>query len=569
MPPGDSPTHGAAHARQRARPDEGAVLTSPRRRPVPTPAPGPSTAGPVLAAVPDSTATCEVGKAAPSPAQATAWFRGLLADGLDPTLWDDPALAGLLADAAALAGQGLSEHTLRSYGSAWSAWARWCAQHRLPPYPADPSHVALYAASLYTRPVPMRPVSVATRLTAINTAHRLLGLPEPATTGAALAVQRGGRRRHGTAPLLAKNALVLRELRLLLAAAGDSPDRRRDRAVVALHHAGLSPPALAALDWTHVTAQPDGTWHVTTADGAPPVVVAPIGGPGCPAAALAAARPPDGNGPVTRPTPSVLAGTARPVRATRPMTRQGVVQLLRRTHAAAGVAVPARGVPHRNPEDAGTVLTALAVPGPEELRDRSALLVGWTGALRRSGLAALNWDDFHDDSVTGETRVSVRRQKNDPDGTGHELWLIPHPDDPTLCPVTALTAWRTALTTLLNRDPAAAPGTPLLVRLTPSGRAALTPELHPERLSGDAVHRIVLKAAARAGRPAGAYGSHSLRSGWITEAAGTDGVTAFDIQQVSGHLQIESVLRYVRPVNARTRNPNRLIGRSQPASQRP
>lgn len=69
------------------------------------------------------------------------------------------------------------------------------------------------------------------------------------------------------------------------------------------------------------------------------------------------------------------------------------------------------------------------------------------------------------------------------------------------------------------------------------------------------------RGAARTGEDPRRYGSHNLRSGWITEAAGTDGVTPFDIQQVSGHVLLESVLRYMRPVNNRRPNPNRLIGR--------
>lgn len=124
-----------------------------------------------------------------------------------------------------------------------------------------------------------------------------------------------------------------------------------------------------------------------------------------------------------------------------------------------------------------------------------------------------------------------------------------------MCPVAAVTAWRTALTGLLGYDPADLPGTPLVVRLAPSGGIAPGPDSGPVRLSPDAVHQIVSQVAVRAGQPPGRYGSHSLRSGWMTEAAGTDGVTPFDIQQVSGHQLLESVLRYVRPLHARRRNP--------------
>ena len=54
-----------------------------------------------------------------------------------------------------------------------------------------------------------------------------------------------------------------------------------------------------------------------------------------------------------------------------------------------------------------------------------ALIVGWTGALRRSGLAAVNWTDLGSDDVTGKIRLIVCRQKNGPAGTEHVLRLIP------------------------------------------------------------------------------------------------------------------------------------------------
>lgn len=78
------------------------------------------------------------------------------------------------------------------------------------------------------------------------------------------------------------------------------------------------------------------------------------------------------------------------------------------------------------------------------------------------------------------------------------------------------------------------------------------------RLSPTGIHDVVRRLCQRAGLPEGAFGSHSLRSGWITEAAGTDGVELADIMPVSSHVDPKTVLRYVRPVYAR-RSPSRKV----------
>jgi integrase len=70
------------------------------------------------------------------------------------------------------------------------------------------------------------------------------------------------------------------------------------------------------------------------------------------------------------------------------------------------------------------------------LRDRALLLVGWTGALRRSELAALTTKDVQ--FIEGEgVNVYVRRSKSDQEGTGIVKGLAYGSGQET-CPVTAL-----------------------------------------------------------------------------------------------------------------------------------
>ena len=486
----------------------------------------------------------EPGGGAPrSAAEAADWVRGLLGAGLDAT----PGLADLLGPASGLASESMSGHTLKAYGGAWSRWERWCHERRVPSLPADPAHVAAYAAGLYTGPRPLRPVSVAAHLTALNTVHRLHGLPEPGRAGAVRAVHRGGRRRYGTRPLHAKDALVTALFRRVLAAASAGPGRSRDRAAAALATAGLPPADIARVTWADLNRRTDGSWTVGR-PGRRRAVVAARGGPASPSVALDDSRAAAALGD---------AGPEGAVCATvrGPLTRYGVVLLLRRAARDAGVPLPPTGPPDLTGQAGTQVLAHLAVPRLVERRDTALLLTGWMGAQRRSGLSGLDWGDLRPDT-DGEVRVTVRRQKNDQDGAGHDYWLAPG-GNPGTCPVAAHDAWRDALATDLGRDPQAGPGTPYLCRIGRDGRAAVGPDGTPLRLGPDAVHEIVRLLCERAGLPAGSFGSHSLRSGWITEAAGTDGVELADIMAVSGHRSADAVLRYVRPVHARRRNPSR------------
>lgn len=72
------------------------------------------------------------------------------------------------------------------------------------------------------------------------------------------------------------------------------------------------------------------------------------------------------------------------------------------------------------------------------IRDKALLLVGFTGAFRRSELTALNWEDI---SIRDRGAiVTLRRSKTDQEGQGRNVPLPARPDE--LCPVTALLEWQ-------------------------------------------------------------------------------------------------------------------------------
>lgn len=172
------------------------------------------------------------------------------------------------------------------------------------------------------------------------------------------------------------------------------------------------------------------------------------------------------------------------------------------------------------------MLTALpdSVAG---LRTRALLLVGFSGALRRSEIVGLD----RRDAVFGAQGIVliIRRSKTDQESAGLKLG-IPYGSDPKTCPVRALRAWLDA--SGITRGP-------LFRAVDRHGHISDT------RLTGRAVASIVKRAAAAAGFDPTAFGAHSLRAGLITSAA-LAGVEERDIARQSRHRSTAVLRSYIR-----------------------
>jgi integrase len=171
---------------------------------------------------------------------------------------------------------------------------------------------------------------------------------------------------------------------------------------------------------------------------------------------------------------------------------------------------------------------AEALPdGLAGVRDRTLLLVGFAGALRRSELVGLDVEDVeerHDGLV-----VRIRRSKTDPEGAGR-LVGIPYGSNPATCPVQALRAWR---------DAAGISAGPLFRPVTRSSKVG------PGRLSAASANRAVQRAVRRAGLDARLYSAHSLRAGLATSAAEA-GVSERAIMAQTGHRSLAVARGYIR-----------------------
>lgn len=160
-------------------------------------------------------------------------------------------------------------------------------------------------------------------------------------------------------------------------------------------------------------------------------------------------------------------------------------------------------------------------------RDRAILLLGYAGAFRRSELAALEIEDvrFLEDAML----VTVRRSKTDQEGHGATK-RIPQLDDAALCPVRAVREWLDA------------------ARLESGALFRAIDRWGHPRANGmtDRVIALVVKdAAQRAGLEPRQFAGHSLRAGFVTQAA-TDQAPEWAIAEVTGHKSRAVLQRYIR-----------------------
>jgi integrase len=158
------------------------------------------------------------------------------------------------------------------------------------------------------------------------------------------------------------------------------------------------------------------------------------------------------------------------------------------------------------------------------IRDRAMLLLGFSAALRRSELVALDVSDVR--ATSDGLEVTIRRSKTDQTGAGR-LVGVPH-GSKGACPVRALQEWLN-VSGIVDGP---------IFRVTKWGNVTA------ERLSDRAVARAVQAAAEQAGLE-GDFGGHSLRAGLATSAAKA-GKGEAAIMAQTGHKSSAMVRRYIR-----------------------
>jgi site-specific recombinase XerD len=181
------------------------------------------------------------------------------------------------------------------------------------------------------------------------------------------------------------------------------------------------------------------------------------------------------------------------------------------------------------------------------LRDRALLLVGWTGALRRSELVALTTEDIQ--FVKGEgVNVYVRRSKTDQEAAG-QVKGLPYGSSRETCPVAALRQWLRAAEAE-TQGPFEGEIFRRFYRGESIGESAMTAQY---------VSTVLKHHAENAGLDPEEYSAHSLRAGFITQAIRA-GKAERRVKEHSGHASWETFNRYVEEAGTFQDNPAEGIG---------
>ena len=166
----------------------------------------------------------------------------------------------------------------------------------------------------------------------------------------------------------------------------------------------------------------------------------------------------------------------------------------------------------------------------KKLRDRSIILVGFSGGFRRNEIVSLDYDDL--DFVPEGLKISLRRSKTDQFGEGFTK-ALPYFDNPQYCPVLSLKKW-IEISKIASG--------PVFRRFSKGSK------LSNNRLTDQTVALLIKEYLKLAGIDSKNYSGHSLRSGFATSAA-ESGVEERSIMAMTGHKSTEMVRRYIKEAN--------------------
>ena len=166
----------------------------------------------------------------------------------------------------------------------------------------------------------------------------------------------------------------------------------------------------------------------------------------------------------------------------------------------------------------------------KKFRDRSIILIGFSGGFRRNEIVSLDYDDL--DFVPEGVKINIKRSKTDQFGEGFTK-ALPYFDSSQYCPVISLKKWL---------DISKITSGPLFRRFLKGSK------LSENRLTDQTVAILIKEYLNLAGINSKNYSGHSLRSGFATSAA-ESGVEERNIMAMTGHKSTEMVRRYIKEAN--------------------
>jgi site-specific recombinase XerD len=166
----------------------------------------------------------------------------------------------------------------------------------------------------------------------------------------------------------------------------------------------------------------------------------------------------------------------------------------------------------------------------KKFRDRSLILIGFSGGFRRNEIVSLDYEDL--DFVGEGLKINLRRSKTDQFGEGAVKGL-PYFDNSQYCPVLSLKKWIEVSNIKYG---------PLFRRFAKGSK------LTENRLTDQTVALLIKEYLKLAGIDSKNYSGHSLRSGFATSAA-ESGAEERSIMAMTGHKSTEMVRRYIKEAN--------------------
>jgi len=166
----------------------------------------------------------------------------------------------------------------------------------------------------------------------------------------------------------------------------------------------------------------------------------------------------------------------------------------------------------------------------KKFRDRSIILIGFSGGFRRNEIVSLDYEDL--DFVPEGLKINIKRSKTDQFGEGFTK-ALPYFDSSQYCPVVSIKKWL---------EMSKIDSGPVFRRFVKGLR------LSEKRLTDQTVALLIKEYLNLTGIDSKNYSGHSLRSGFATSAA-ESGVEERNIMTMTGHKSSEMVRRYIKEAN--------------------
>ena len=166
----------------------------------------------------------------------------------------------------------------------------------------------------------------------------------------------------------------------------------------------------------------------------------------------------------------------------------------------------------------------------KKFRDRSIILIGFSGGFRRNEIVSLDSDDL--DFVPEGLKINIKRSKTDQFGEGFTK-ALPYFDSSKYCPVASLKNWL---------DISKITSGPVFRRFVKGSK------LSENRLTDQTVAILIKQYLNLAGIDSKHYSGHSLRSGFATSAA-ESGAEERNIMVMTGHKSTKMVRKYIKEAN--------------------